>query len=89
MLYENIKKILDCAKEKDVDILVAREILIAENKEAETELASACTVLLGYYKLITTCRRNEDEESIKKLCELYEKEDHTAIRELIKEILPE
>lgn len=88
MLYENIKKILDCSKENDVDILVAREILIAENKEAETELASACTVLLGYYKLITTCRNKGDEESIKKLCELYGKEDHKAIRELIKEILP-
>ena len=89
MLYENIKKILNCAKEKDVDILVAREILIAENKEAETELVSACTIILGYYNFITAGRRNGDEETIKKLCELFEKGETKALTELVTKYLAE
>ena len=88
MLYENIKKILDKAKEEDIQILTAKDILIKNDPEAE-QLEKDYEVLKTYYKFITTCRRNENEEAIKKLCELYEKEDHEAIRELIKEILPE
>lgn len=89
MLYENIKKILDTAKEKDVDILVAREMLIAENKEAEADFASACTVILGYYKFITACRRKGDEETIKTLCELFEKGETKALTELVTKYLAE
>ena len=83
MLYENIKKILDKAKEEDIQILTAKDILIKNDSEPE-QLEKDYEVLKTYYKFITACRNIGDDESIKKLCELYEKGEHEAIVELIK-----
>lgn len=88
MLYENIKKILDCAKEKDIQILTAKDILIKNDPEAE-QLEKDYEVLKTYYKFITTCRRKGDEAMIEKLCELYEKGEHEALTELITKYLAE
>lgn len=85
MLFTNVCKILDVAKEKDVDILVARDILINENKEENTALTEAAKVIQTYYKFITACRVAEDERSIEKLCDLYEAGNKEAIKELIEE----
>ena len=84
MLYENIIKILDKAKEEDIQILTAKDILIKNDPEAE-QLEKDYEVLKTYYKFITACRNIGDEESIRKLCELYEKGNIKAIDNLIKE----
>lgn len=85
MLFTNVCKILDVAKEKDVDILVARDILINENKEENTALTEATEVIQTYYKFITACRVAGDERNIEKLCDLYETGNKEAIKELIEE----
>lgn len=88
MLYDNIKKILDKAKEEDIQILTSKDILLKNNPEAE-QLEKDYEVLKTYYKFITACRRNGDEENIKKLCELYEKGEHKVLTELITKYLAE
>lgn len=85
MLFLNVCKILDTAKEKDVDILVARDIVINDNKENKEDIKKASEVIETYYKFITACRVAGDERSINKLCDLYEAGDKKAIAELIKE----
>ena len=85
MLFENVSKILDVAKEKDVDILVARDMVINDNKENKEEIKKASEVIETYYKFVTACRVAGDEGSINKLCDLYEAGDKEAIADLIKE----
>ena len=85
MLYENIKKVLDKAKEKGVDILVARDMVINADKIKEDEYMVASKVIQTYYKFITGCRVAGNEEDVKTLCELYENGDIEKIRELIED----
>lgn len=87
MLFENVTKILNCSKEKGVDILVSRDMLIAEdkgNKERTKELFDACNFIGAFYDYITACRVANDEESIKKICELYEQGDIISVRKIIR-----
>ena len=87
MLFENVTKILNCSKEKGVDILVARDMLLAEDRTSErkNELFSACNFIGAFYDFITDCRVGNDEESIKKICELYEQGDIISVRKFIKD----
>ena len=88
MLFEDVKKILDVSREKDVDILVARDMIIAENnRDEETikEMFSACNFIDAFYDFITSCRVNNEEEKIKIICELYEAGDIIKVRKYIKE----
>ena len=85
MMYEAVKKILDVSAEKDLDILVARDTLIAEERENAEEYSEATEVIRTYYKFITGNRNEGNEEAIKELCELYEAGKKAEIRELIKE----
>lgn len=85
MLYEYVKLILDTAKAKEVDLLVARDMLIAEDKAKEAELTAACKFAMVYYKFITACRVAGDDETIEKLCQLYEEDKFDEIQELISE----
>lgn len=87
MLFENVTKILNCSKEKDVDILVSRDMLIAEDKGNDArkkELFDACNFIGAFYDFITACRVANDNESIKKICELYEQGDIIAVRKIIR-----
>lgn len=84
-MYTKVKKILDVSKEKDIDILVARDTLVAEDRAFADEYFEACNVIKEYYKFITACRNEGDEASIEKLCSLYEKGKKVEIREMIKE----
>lgn len=85
MMYEAVKKILDVSKEKDLDILVARDTLIAEDRERSEEYSEACEVIKTYYKFITGNRNEGNEEAIKELCDLYEAGKKAEIREKLKE----
>ena len=88
MLFKNVTKILNCSKEKGVDILVARDMLIAEDKsndERTKQLFDACNFIGVFYDFMTDCRVGNDEESIKKICELYEQGDTISIRKFIKD----
>lgn len=84
MLYEVITKILDKSKEKRVDILVARDMLIAEDNVLEADvIRSAYKKLSNYYTPITTFRRENKPELIKELCNLIESDDNKGIKSFL------
>ena len=87
MLFKNVIAILNCSREKGVDILVARDMLLAENRtpERKDELFMACNFIGAFYDFITACRVVNDDESIKDICELYEQGDILALRKYIKD----
>lgn len=86
MLFKNVLAILNCSKVKGVDILVARDMLLAEDRtpERKDELFMACNFIGAFYDYITDCRMVNDEESIKKICELYEQGDIIAVRKIVR-----
>ena len=86
MLYNYVNKILDKGKEKDVDLLVARDMLFADASEDEVELLkNACEVLTsGYYEVITTLRREGREVELEEFCGYIEEDNRVAIREKMK-----
>ena len=87
MLFNDVLAILNCSREKGVDILVARDMILAEDRTSErkNELFSACNFIGAFYDFITDCRVANDDESIKDICELYEKGDILAVRKYIKD----
>lgn len=87
MLFNNVLAILNCSREKCVDILVARDMLLAEDRtpERKDELFAACNFIGAFYEFITECRVVNDDESIKDICELYEQGDILAVRKYIKD----
>ena len=60
MLYKSVKAILDISKEKKVDVLVARDMLIAENTEDKAEIVKASDFIHVHYAAVTKCRRMGD-----------------------------
>lgn len=84
-MYEKVTKILDVSKERDVDISVARDMLIHEDRENMAEYESAFDYIKTYYKYITSCRVAGDDESIIKFCKLYEDGDKESIKKILEE----
>ena len=85
-MYELVKRILDKSKETGEDVLVARDMCIAESKENADKLRSASDFIKAHYSVITKLRRERDEESIKKLCDLVATGNVAEIRTFKKEI---
>lgn len=69
-MYKFVKRILDKSKETGEDVLVARDMCIAEDRENADKLRSASELIKAHYSVITKLRRERDEESIKELCDL-------------------
>ena len=82
-MYEFVKMILDVSKERDVDISVAKDMLIAENREIADKLESAYKFIRKFYKFVTSRRVAGDEESIAEFCKLYELGDVESLREML------
>ena len=85
MLYEVITKILDKAKEKGVDILVARDMIIHEGKLPTEVIKNAYNDLNAYYDVFTKFRRENTPGLIKELCDLIEQGNEIAIKKFISE----
>lgn len=85
-MYENIIKILDKSKAENVDILVARDMIIAEEKADYDEMKLASDFIISYYDTITKCRRLNDNETIKTLVDTYEKGNVEAISVIVEEV---
>ena len=83
-MYNKVKKILDISREKEVDILVACDMAINEERNEKEAYNEACNVIQSYYNYITAARNADDEGAIKNLCNLYEAGEFEKIRELIK-----
>lgn len=85
MLFKNVKAILDTSKEKEVDVLVARDMLVAENPEGKADIVKASDFIHDYYDAVTKCRRMGDDATIEKLCDLHQS-DAEAFKALLEEI---
>ena len=81
-MFENIIKILDKSKAENVDILVARDKIIAEDGIAYDEMKKASDFISVYYDTITKCRRLSDNDTIKALVEA----DDIGRKEIVKEV---
>ena len=81
-MFENIIKILDKSKAENVDILVARDKIIAENGVSYDEMKKASDFIGDYYNTITKCRRLGDNATIKALVEA----DDIGREEIVKEV---
>ena len=85
-MYKLVKRTLDKSKETGEDVLVARDMCIAEDKDNADKLRSAGELIKAHYSAITKLRREGDEESIKKLCELVATGNVAEIRAFKEEI---
>ena len=81
-MFENIIKILDKSKAENIDILVARDKIIAEDGVAYDEIKKASDFIGDYYDTITKCRRLGDNDTIKALAEA----DDIGRKEIVKEV---
>lgn len=85
-MYELVKRILDKSREKDVDVLVAADMVAADGVGHTEELNKAKAVIDKYYDTITKLRREKDEATIEKLCAFVESGDTGEIRKLVAEV---
>ena len=87
-MFEKVLQILDKSREEDVDILVARDKLIAEAKDSAYEdgLHKAYELIHDYYKTITKCRRLGDNETIGKLVAAVENDNKKEIEAIKQEV---
>ena len=81
-MFKNIIKILDKSKAENVDILVARDKIIAEDGVSYDAMKQASDFIGDYYNTITKCRRLGDNDTIKALVEA----DEIGRKEIIKEV---
>lgn len=86
-MYKLVKRILDKSRETGEDILVARDMCIAEDKPNEAKLRQAGEFICAHYDAITKCRRENDEVSIEKLCAVVANGTLEEIRTFKKEIM--
>ncbi len=86
-MYELVKRILDKSRNENVDVLVACDMCIAEDKPHEEELRAAGELVDEHYDVITKCRRENDDASIEKLCSIIAGGNVSEIRAFEKEIM--
>ena len=85
MLFENVMAILNKCRDAELnDVLVAEDMLVAENEANAEAIREAGKFLAEYYEEITKCRRLDKEDKIKEICELADDKD--ALDVLLKEI---
>ncbi len=85
-MYKFVKRILDKSKETGEDVLVARDMCIAEDRENADKLRSASELIKAHYSTITKLRRENDNESIAELCGVVTSGNVAAIRAFKEEI---
>ena len=84
-MYALVKEILDISREKKVDVLVARDMVVASGKEYE-EVKAAYAIIHKYYEVITFFRRSDDEANIEKICTLYAEGKEDELKAFVEEV---
>lgn len=85
MLFENVTAILNKCRDAELnDILVAEDMLIAENESNRDEIRKAGDFLGKYYKEITKCNRLGLTDKIKEICD--NAEDEKALATLFEQL---
>lgn len=85
MLYNNVIAILEKCKNAELnDVLVAKDMLIAENREKAEDIREASDFLGKYYAQITKCNRLGLVDKIKEICE--HANDNGALKKIFEEL---
>lgn len=84
-MYELIKKILDEAKENNVDIGVAHDY-VADELGHTPKLKQAFTVLRRHYEAITELRAKGKNTDIKVICDMEENGNTDGAKNYIKQL---
>ena len=85
MLFENVMAILNkCRDEKLNDVLVAEDMLVAENKDSADEIRTAGDFLGKYYHQITKCNRLGMVDKINEICDA--KDDKNKLNDIFNEL---
>lgn len=85
MLIDNIIKILDRSKHDDVDVLVAKDKIIAEGSIPEKDIKAASEFIHTFYREVTKCRNTNNSAKLKELVVAYET-DANLFEKICKEI---
>ncbi len=70
-LYEDLREILDTSASEGVDVSVAEDMAVANDRDNEDGIRTAGKFLRKHYAVITKCRRMHDNETICVLCRLH------------------
>lgn len=84
-MYGLVKRILDKSREKDVDVLVAADMVAAGGIGHTKELQDAKGVIDKYYDTITKLRRERNEAAIETLCICIESGNLDAVNTIVAE----
>lgn len=85
MLFENVMAILNKCRDEDLnDVLVAKDMLIAENKSNSEAIREAGKFLSKYYYQITKCNRLGLIDKIKEICDA--KDDKNKLNDIFNEL---
>ena len=85
MLFENVMAILNKCRDAGLnDVLVAKDMLIAENRGNAEAIREAGNFLSKYYHQITKCNRLGLIDKIKEICNA--KDDKNKLDEIFKDL---
>lgn len=89
MFLEHIMKILNVSSERNVDITVARDMIMNDDNISLKDIRPAYKFISDYYDEVTKCRSLKMDDKLKELVGAYEKNDtelFNKIREDIKNL---
>lgn len=81
-----IMKILNVSRDKNVDILVARDMIVNDENISLNDIRPASNFISDYYDEITKCRRLNRDDKIKEFVNAYDKKDDALFNKIRKEI---
>lgn len=84
-MYKLVKKILDRAKENNVDVGVAYDY-IGNDEGYSEELKKAHDFILDNYEVITSLRVKNRNTDIKVICDMYENGNIDGMKNYIKSL---
>lgn len=87
MFYDYVMKILDVSRKRDVDVLVARDMIISEDKIAFDVISPSSNFISRYYDEVTKCRRLGKDELLRKFITAYTNSDKKEFDTLRNEII--
>ncbi len=86
-MFENVKRIYEKAKEKEVDLSIAWPMVRNDDRLAgvkdHTDLDKAYKLISVYESLVTKLWCDGQVEALEELCKLFEADDKNGIKEFV------